>query len=203
MKNKYNASSNYIYSQYNKDGDGKGFDIGSGADVFVGMKSETLENGLDLVFGFVGKAGSGVEYYAKQFAVKYVSDKNGIITGIVDENIISGRNPSGSTSKPKENFEFAYWEADVDVTLVDGTVIKAGSKLSPDQVKKVVVNRDITFTAIHEDVPENNNTKVPDTGDFTSNESLAPVMLSVFGIVLSALAVWSLPRIVHKKIKFD
>lgn len=173
------------------------------------MKSETLENGLDLVFGFVGKAGSGVEYYAKQFVVKYVSDKNGSITGTEKENIISGRNPSGSTSKPKENFEFAYWEADVDVILVDGTVIKAGNKLSPDQVKKVVVDRDITFTAIHEDVPENNNTnntnntKVPDTGDFTSNESLAPVVLSVFGIVLSALAIWSLPRIVHKKVKFD
>ena len=192
LKNMYNSAGKYIYSQ-------PAFNIDSGSDIFVSVNETVLKsNGLRVVFGFTAPAGSGVEYYAKQFVVKYVSDNNGSITGTKEEDIISGRNPLGSSSKPKDDFKFAYWRADVDVTLKDGTIIKAGNKLTSEQVKQVVVERDITFTAIHEE-----SVLAPDTGEFTSTESLAPVVFSVFGIAALALIVGLLPRLTRKKIKFD
>ena len=193
-RNMYNSSGNYIYSQgsFNLDN----------SNIFVSVDEAVLNGGLNVVFGFASPAGSGVEYYAKQFVVKYVSDDNGSITGIGEEDIISGRNPSGSSSKPKEDFEFAYWKADVDVTLGDGTTVEAGNKLTSDQVKQVVVEENITFTAIHED-SEDESVSAPDTGAFTSTESLTPVILSISGIAVVALIAGLLPKFAHKKVKFD
>ena len=198
-RNRFNASSNYIYSEYIDSG--KGFNIEtSGNDIFVKLSNKAQTDGLNMVFGFVGSAGSGVQYYAKQFVVKYISDDNGKISGIGEEDIIASSNPSGSASTPNSEYKFVYWIADIDVTLEDGTVIKKGEKMTLAQVKQVVVDQDITFTAIHE---TEDGPAVPNTGSYTSEGSLMPIAISITGVALGAMIIGLLPKLHHKRIDFN
>lgn len=180
LRNYFVTNDNYIYSQYdetgafNVDGDGKG--------ILVKLGSQTQSSGLDMVYGFATQAGSGMEYYAKQYKVQYISDANGSISGITNEQVISGDNPSGSSSAPKDNYKFEYWVSDVDVTLEDGTVVKAGEPMTSEQVKKVVVHQDIVFKAIH----KSTLASAPDTGSFTSGPNSA---ILVTGLVLPVVFV--------------
>ena len=275
-----NNNGNYIYSQYTESED---IGLRGGNDIFVELNDNTQSNGLDIVFGFAEAAGSGLEYYSRQYTITYNSDDNGTITGRTSEVVFSGDNPSGSTqtpsdnyhfvcwkankrvtlengttvaantciddptqiavseditftayhaidqfnveyvsdehgtipdsalkqeirdygtnptgseSEPKEEYEFIYWVADVDVTLEDGTVIKTGEKLSPEQVKQVVIDQDIEFTAIHKLIP----TPAPNTGAPTSDYNAGQIVTSVFGITLGALFVVLPSRLHHKKV---
>ena len=86
----------------------------------------------------------------------------------------------------------------MDVFLEDGTLIRAGDPITSEQIKTVVVDRDIKFTAIFEiDVA------VPNTGASTSETNAVAITFSVFGILLGALLIRSLPRLIHRKIEFN
>ncbi|MBR3132401.1 hypothetical protein IKG33_03270 [Candidatus Saccharibacteria bacterium] len=150
LKNMFVSNGNYIYSQYDNDADPKFFDMHTDKnDVYVAINQETQNEGLDIVFGFTKLAWSGIQYYANQYVVNYESDDHGDITGLETENVISGNKPSGSSTSPDEGYLFNHWTADKDVLLANGTEIKKGESLTSAQVKQVIVNEDLTFTAIH------------------------------------------------------
>lgn len=290
LKNKYVASGNYIYSEY----DGSTGDTvvsDNKANVFVKLAEATQREGLDIVYGFGARAGSGIEFFAKQYVVTYetddlkhgtitgtitedvmagenpssterepkegfvetkwtadvpvvlkngnrieantpmteaqakqvvvnqditftiyferqykvtyVSDKNGDITGITAENVISGENPSGTEQEPKEGYVDQKWVADVDVTLEDGTTIKAGEPITAAQIKQVVVDKDIEFKVYHV-TEEAAAPATPNTGATTKGADIAKIAaLPVIALLGIALAIRALPRFTHKKVNFD
>lgn len=155
-RNKYvDEYSGYIYSQYyeNQSGPYAPFDIsgdGAGASsVFVKIVDNEGAAKIGVIFGYGAPANSSTRFYHKTYTVQYKSI-NGTITGITDEDVISGANPSGSKQTPNAHYEFEYWTADVDVDIKDGNVtrtIKAGEKISMEQIANVVVDKNIIFTA--------------------------------------------------------
>ena len=206
-KNKFVAESNgnYIYSEYNNTSPYILENNGT-ANVYVKLSNQTQTDGLDIVFGYASDAGSTIEYYTQQYVVTYVSDEYGIISGIKSEEVNYQENPSGSEQKPNDGYEFTYWTADKDVKLEDGTEIKAGEKITSEQVKQVVVNQNLKFTAHHIATSKEDDKKgpaAPNTGASTGEFNAAPIAVSVLGITLGALFVRLLPRLTHKKIKFN
>ena len=192
LRNKYVSSGKYIYSE-------GFFNISDKeADVYVPVKKDAWENGLEIVYGFMNTAGSWDDYYSVQYKVEYKSDGNGVVTGIKKEDVLSGENPTGSETKPNENYKFTHWVADKDVELEDGTEIKAGTPMTPEQVKKVVVHENLVFTAYHEPVP-----KTPDTGNFTGGTNAIGITTSIMAVVTVAFLAWFAPKLTHKKVKFD
>lgn len=148
-KNMFNT--NYIYSQYGTNG-GESLDTPDISDVFVKLNKNTQDEGLKMVFGYGLTAASGIRYLAKVYNVYYESDENGAIggtPGITNESVVSGDTPTGSSQIPNNNYVFTYWTANKNVRLKDGTTIPAGGQLTDEQVKEVVVESDITFTAHH------------------------------------------------------
>ena len=88
--------------------------------------------------------------YKKQlFTINYVSDSNGTITGITSEEKMIDQNLSGSVTKANDDYMFLHWIADKDITLTDNKIITKGNSISNEQLLDVVINDDITFTAIH------------------------------------------------------
>lgn len=203
LKNMYVASGDnkYIYSQYNASGTTVATNDVS--NIYVKLTKETQEEGLRAVLGFAGSAGSRLSFFAKQYVVDYVSDEHGDITGIDTETVIKEDNPAGSSSRASDGYEFEYWIADKNVTLEDGTVIPAGQAITPEQVKLVVVNDNITFTAVHAEIPEDESgVLVPDTGQSTGNMSAVVISVSVIGVGLGALMLAMIPKFAHRKIGF-
>ncbi len=149
LRNMFVPSENYIYSEYNNS-TADIINYGNNNNIFVKVNTDAQREGLKVVFGFAKPAGSGVQYYAKQYVVAYLSDSNGTITGIEDENVVSGQSPSGSETTPNEYYGLKHWTSDSDVTLADNTIIAAGEPLTATQVQQVVVTKNLTFTAIHE-----------------------------------------------------
>ena len=145
----------YIFSEYNPNASGDNPSVvksTNAANVFVKLGEQTQANGLDIVFGFADNAASGISFYAKQYKVDYKSDENGVIdttNGITTEEVISGENPTGSIQIPNQGYVFTKWIADTNVTLKDGTTITKGDPITSEEIKQVVVNSDITFTAYH------------------------------------------------------
>ena len=196
FRNMFVSSDNYIYSEYSS---GAWLGITRDSDIYVTLGQESQEHGVDFVFGFVGAAGSGIEYYAVPFDIQYDADENGSITGINDEKVFPNRNPNGSSYQAKTKYIFSHWIADVDVTLEDGTIIKAGNPITDAQIKQVVVDKDIKFTAIF----EVESPAVPNTGASTSSSNAVQIVTSVFGVLIGALIIRSLPRLSRRKINFD
>lgn len=203
----------YIYSQYNTET--RSSDLNAdlpGSDILVSLKDKTQTDGLNLVFGFTDSAGSSVEYYAKQYNVTYASDENGEMAkdARTSESLIAGDVASGSETEPKEGYEFKYWTADVDVTLTNGKTIKAGEPITEEELKQVVVDRDIKFTAIHaaeggeaeEDEEEESDILTPDTGASTKSINAMLVPASIVSILIGAIIIRALPRLMHKKVGF-
>lgn len=198
--NMFVSNGGYIYSQYNNDG---ASNYSGGNDVFVKLDTKTQQEGLNIVFGFVERAASGVEYYDTQYKVTYVSDEYGKITGKTKEDVLSNENPTGSTQKPNEGYEFTHWTADVDVTLKDGKVIKAGEKITEAQIKQVVVTQDIEFKAYHSPEQKPKEPAAPNTGASTEELNATQIVVSVLGIGLGALMIGLLPYLNRKKIGFN
>ncbi|MBR6505378.1 hypothetical protein IKT18_00850 [Candidatus Saccharibacteria bacterium] len=186
-RNMYSEEGKYIYAQ--------GTVMNQDSDVFVKLSEATQTAGLEMVYGIRSNAGSPISYYAKQYAVKYVSDENGEIKDIETENIIAGKTPSGSTTTPADGYELDYWTADKDVTLTDGTTIKAGNPISSEELAEVIVNEDLVFTAVH---VESEPLEVPDTGASTSEKNAALVAISVIGAVLGASILGVLAKAIRK-----
>ncbi len=204
LRNMFEPGGNYIYSQYDADS-GEGITINDTSNVYVELSKETQEEGLNMVFGYAGNAGSAIGFYAKQFLVTYDSDSHGIITGITEENVIAGENPLGTTETPEEEYVFSTWIADADVTLDDGTTIESGSNITYEQLQRVIVDSNINFTALHvyyEDA-DTSDIVVPNTGASTGEINAIIVPVSVIGILLGALFIRFLPRLAHKKVNFD
>ena len=198
FKNMYVPNGKYLYSGYDIE-TGACFNSDNKSNVYIKINQEAQASGLDLVFGFGGVAGSGISYYAKQFNVKYFADTGGEITGINNEDIISGNSPNGSSQTPTQGYKLKYWIADKDITLSDGGAIKAGGSITEEQIKQVVVDKDLVFTAIYE---EESDIKVPDTGSSIMEVNGAYLPVSVFGILLGASIIWVLPHINRKKVSF-
>ena len=185
LKNMYVSSGNYIYSQHH-------FNISTyNSDVYAKIDRFAQKNGLDIVFGYGMNAGSPIYFHAKTYNVKYLTDQYGEIAGIADEQIVSGNYPSSTTTKPSSGYELKYWIADKDVTLSDGTVIKAGQKILPSELTKVIVHSDLTFTAIH-GLPEEDPEPIipaPNSGAFTSETNASQVIFPIAGTLLGALLI--------------
>ncbi|MBR6505377.1 hypothetical protein IKT18_00845 [Candidatus Saccharibacteria bacterium] len=171
------------------------FTIDGGSNVYVKLNETTQNEGVKMVYGFASAAGSSAAYHAKQYTVEYVSDKNGEIEDIETENILPGETPSGSTTAPADGYELDYWTADKDVTLTDGTTIKAGNPISSEELAEVIVNEDLVFTAVH---VESEPLEVPDTGASTSEKNAALVAISVIGAVLGASILGILAKAIRK-----
>lgn len=200
LRNMYVANGNYLYTQYDPE-TGVGLDTPDNSNVYTKLTKATQQEGLNIVFGFAGSAASAIEYYAQQFTVNYQSDANGTVSGITEEQIISGSYPSGTETTVNEGYEFEHWVADVDVTLTDGTVIKAGDPISEGDLRNVAVNQNITFTAIHDQIPS--SLAVPNTGASTGQISAIFIPISMIGMLVVTLAIRFLPRLTHKKVDFD
>lgn len=206
LKNMFNPETHVIYSEYTATGGAVGGDT---AHVFVKMNAEDLANGVNVVYGFAAHAGSSVgEFYARQFTVRYTSDDNGKIVGIDTEKVIIDGNPSGTSFEPSDGYEFDHWIADKDVKLGNGTVIKAGKELTPDQVKQVVVTEDVTFKVIYEktskDESEETPVTTPDTGASTAGGLNAEqIKISLVGLSLAMAAIAITPKLMRKKVGFN
>ncbi len=200
LKNKYVAGegNDYIYSQYQHQY--PYINSVDTAHIYVPISKETQTAGLDFVFGFAHNAGSSIEYYARQLKVNYTSDNKGTIKGISTEKVIEGDNPSGSLSPGNKGYGFKHWICDKNVTLDDGTVIKAGDPITSDQVKQIAIREDITFTAIHDKIPS-----APDTGSMTDTDGPSATIIQISAVALSLVTVlaFCLARLSHKKIDFE
>lgn len=106
------------------------------------------------------------------FKANYVSDEGGTITGLETEELDDGDNPTGSSQQPKGGYKFTGWTADVDVTLDDGTVIPTGTVLTEDQIKRIEMDKDITFTANHELIPALEMTKSVDPAECSVGDTV-------------------------------
>ena len=209
LKNKFKngENENYIYSETSGD---EVLNLQGKDGLRIKLTEATQQQGLKMVFGFSHPAASGIEYYAQQFEVNYTSDDHGEISGIKNESIISGKNPSGSTSIAKENYKFAYWIANIDVVLMDGTTIKAGSPITPEQLQQIKVTQAITLTAVHKDAstpdtPAADTTPVatPDTGNPTGEMNAIVVPASIVSALLGAACLARfLSRFNYKKVDF-
>ena len=231
FRNMYVAEGKYIYSEYIHNGSTGALDTNEISNVYTKINNNTQQDGLNIVLGFATGAYNGIEYFAAPESVPevvritYASDEHGIITGRTDEDVAINGHPSGSTSRPAENYEFSHWVANKRVTLTNGTTISAGSPITSAQVPTIVAQERITLTAVHkavtpsgddepsedepsEDEPADESSDgkavpvVPDTGMNTGNTNAAIAIVSITGIVLGAIAIKLLPRLNHKKVDF-
>ena len=141
--NMFNPDGNYIYNAYPPALNG------DGGNIYVKITEAAQRDGLEIVFGFAVDAGSQTMFYGKMYEVTYKSDSHGSITGINNEDMLSGENPSGTSEEAASHYEYDYWVADKDVTLEDGTEITKGTHMTSEQIKKVVVHEDLEFTVYH------------------------------------------------------
>lgn len=186
---------NYVFTYWTAD---KIVELKDGTTIPVGghltddqVKEVTVES--DITF---------TAHHATRFVVKYESDDYGKITGIDNENVDPYNNPSGSDQSPDDGYILSHWIADKDVTLEDGTVIKAGDPILTEQIKQVIVDQDITFTAIH--VAKGTPVATPNTGTVSKGIDAAQIAsVSIIGLILIGLFAKYLPRFMHKKVKFD
>ena len=145
----------YIYSQYNDDHGG--FDTDNISNLYAKIDTKTQEstNGLDIVFGFAGIAGSQVQYYSKEYTVRYFADKPGGTVKIRNsEKVVSGASPLGADQMPDSGYKFTHWTANKDV-VINGETITKGDSISMEQIKSIRVKQNYDFTAHYEkDEPE-------------------------------------------------
>ena len=186
---------NYVFTYWTAD---KIVELKDGTTIPVGghltdgqVKEVVVEN--DITF---------TAHHATRLVVKYESDDYGEITGIENENVDPYKNPSGSEQSPDDGYILSHWIADKDVTLEDGTVIKAGDPILTEQIKQVIVDQDITFTAIH--VAKGTPVATPNTGTVSKGIDAAQIAsVSIIGLILIGLFAKYLPRFMRKKVKFD
>lgn len=137
---------------------------------------------------------------SKSYVVEYVANEGGSIDGTTREDVDEGKNPSGSSAKADEGYEFDGWTTDQDVTLDDGTtVIKKGEVITDEQIKHVVVDKNMQFTAHFK-----KKAGSPDTGAFSGDIGAVTIATaSTLGLLLVAVAIKVLPQITRRRVKFD
>ena len=83
------------------------------------------------------------------YVITYETDGNGTVNPTSEEVENAFDCPTGSTPVANENFEFSHWTANKEVVIgIEGAqTIAAGDPITTEQLKKVLVTDDITFTA--------------------------------------------------------
>ena len=85
--------------------------------------------------------------------INYTTDGNGQVKegqNFVDntkEEVELKTNPKGTGTEAKEGYKFSHWTADKNIKLSDGTEIKAGEKITEEQLKQAVITEPLTFKA--------------------------------------------------------
>ena len=203
VHNMFVPGGGYIYSQGN-------FGIESGAEVYVKLADSAQKDGLDIVYGFAHNAGSSVEYYAKRYRIDFLLDQDGATSEVTHEDIIAGNTPTGPGIKKVLAHNPVNIVADTDIQLTDGSLVKAGSPISNDQLYKIVVNREIVVTAYLRDDPRSNeaskspNIGVPDTGSFTNTgaDAVAVFVVPMALAIFASAGKYCAARLFGKMVKF-
>ena len=85
--------------------------------------------------------------------INYTTDGNGQVkegenfVATTKEEVELKSNPKGTETKANEGYKFSHWTADKNIKLSDGTEIKAGEKITEEQLKQAVITEPLTFTA--------------------------------------------------------
>ena len=126
------------------------------------------------------------------FTVYYKNDKGTNITGILKEELKEGEALKGTTVKTDNLNSSVIFKGNKDVTLKDGTIIKQGNIIKPQEITNIIVKEDLILTA-YELKNSSANVNVPDTG---SNKSL---LIIATGITLISLGGY----VFYKRKKLD
>ncbi len=81
-----------------------------------------------------------------------VTNVNGGGDGSSTESVDYGSNPSGAQYSPNSGYKYEKWTVNKNVTLTDGTTVTSGNPISEKDIKKVVVNENLTFTVWFEKI---------------------------------------------------
>jgi len=87
------------------------------------------------------------EFVNINYNLIYQSDSNGLISGITKETKHYHQNPSGTSVVSNSGYVFAYWTANKDVLLNDGTIIKKDNLITNDELLKIKIDNHLVFTA--------------------------------------------------------
>ena len=101
--------------------------------------------------------------------------------------------PTGTIVEANNQQKNVAWSCDKDVKLQDGTTIKAGSPISPEQLTKIIVEDDLTFTANYR---EDIEVLIPDTS--LNVGTIIIVISSILILIGSAIIIKNLEK---KKIR--
>ena len=87
-------------------------------------------------------------HYDVKYTITYNNGDNGIISGILSEEVALNSNPLGTEVSANLGYEFKHWISDKNVELVNGEVIVAGNPII--DINNIVVKDNITLTPIFE-----------------------------------------------------
>lgn len=133
------------------------------------------------------------QYKKNTYTIYYNSIDDIKITGQTKEETKNNSSPTGTVVEAKNQEKNVAWSCDKDVKLQDGTLIKAGAPISPEQLKQVIVEDDLTFTANYREDLEVN---IPDTG--LKLGTIIIVISSILILIGSAIIINTLEK---KKIR--
>lgn len=123
-----------------------GYDASNRYIIGHGMTSENSVQG-----GYVRKNCSGgaemlVGYLVHTITFANDKDGGGSVTPSSSQ-VPEGQTITAPKATPDAGYYLKNWTADTDVTLNDGTVIKAGDPIAPDQISQIEPNTSMTITA--------------------------------------------------------
>lgn len=133
------------------------------------------------------------QYKKNKYTIYYNSIDDIKIVGQTKEVINNNSTPTGTTVEANNQQKNVAWSCDKDVKLQDGTTIKAGSPISPEQLTKIIVEEDLTFTANYR---EDIEVLIPDTS--LNVGTIIIVISSILILIGSAIIIKNLEK---KKIR--
>lgn len=182
--NYFNESTGVIYSSYCTQYTSPVCDDGENYDTFLSdgdanvytKLSKVYDEGIDIIYGFHIRAGSGIGLTTEQYRVSYVADDGGSVSADYEDVLADDTIKDGPTPIPDEGYEFVNWTADQDVTLKDGTVIHRGQPITMDQIKQIIVTEDISFTAHFANLPKLSIMKSADKTEYKVGDTINYVL---------------------------
>ena len=106
---------------------------------------------------------SDIEFKAihdKLFNVNYKATEGGVVTGKTHEIRSAKEKPTGSMAEPRDGYQFRFW------TDEDGNVI------TMDEIMQIKLNKDRTFTAVFEKIPNVSAEKLADKEVYNVDEDI-------------------------------
>ncbi|VYT62591.1 Internalin-J precursor [Finegoldia magna] len=128
----------YVFKGWNTDKDATKAKFQKGNEVTVDSENEDTNNYIYAIWAPI---------------INYTTDGNGQVKegqNFVDntkEEVELKTNPKGTGTEAKEGYKFSHWTADKNIKLSDGTEIKAGEKITEEQLKQAVITEPLTFKA--------------------------------------------------------